>query len=254
MAWALRRSRRCSMTAVRTALRLDLRRMRAGDAAMPPEGVEERRILLALTTQRDSYAALSRGLSYLFLLGSLFALAAMVVPPSIDGRVFLLVGAGLAAAALLWVRAAQMKRWGCRLLTIVGSATTATAIYLSESTDAPGALSVGVSRLHWFLTVGTFLLGGVLIHRLVLRVREYVQILDSIARTDTLTGMPNRRAWDEALPDEIARCRREGRPLCVGMIAIDHFKAFNDSRGPQEGDILLRRAAAAEQGSLLGDA
>jgi diguanylate cyclase (GGDEF)-like protein len=228
------------------------RRLRAGDASAPAEGAE-RRAILALTTQRDSYAALSRGLSYLFLLGSLFALAAMVVSPVIDARVFLLVGAGLAAAALLWVRAAHMNRWGCRLLTLVGSATTATAIYLSESVDAPGALSVGVSRVHWFLTVGTFLLGGVLIHRLVLRVREYVQLLDDIARTDTLTGMPNRRAWDEALPDEIARCRREGRPLCVGILDIDHFKAYNDSRGHQEGDALLRRAAAAWQGALRED-
>ena len=206
---------------------------------------------IRLRSQRDSYAALSRGLAYLFLLGSLFALAALVIAPASETRpaVFALIGAGMGAAAVLWVRANHMNRWTCRLLTLVGSAATATAIYLTESGDS-AAQSGDMSRIHWFLTVGTFLLGGVLIHRLVLRLREYVQILDSIARTDTLTGVPNRRAWDEALPPELDRCRREGRTVCVAMIDIDHFKAFNDSRGHQEGDVLLRRAATAWQGQL----
>jgi diguanylate cyclase (GGDEF)-like protein len=207
---------------------------------------------LRLRSRRASYAALSRGLAYLFLLGSLFAIAALAIAPANDSRprVIALVGAGMGAAALLWLRAERMRRWGCRLLTVVGSAATATAVYLTESVDSPAAQSTDISRLHWFLTVGTFLLGGVLIHRLVLRLREYVQILDSIARTDTLTGAPNRRAWDEALPAELDRCRREGRPVCVAMIDIDHFKAFNDSRGHQEGDMLLRRAATAWVGQL----
>jgi diguanylate cyclase len=208
-----------------------------------------------LRSQRDSYAALSRALSYLFLVGSMFALAAMVITPANDSRpaVVALIGAGMGAAAVLWLRAHRMNRWTCRLLTLVGSAATATAVYLTESVDAHGTQSVDVSRVHWFLTVGTFLLGGVLIHRLVLRLREYVQILDSIARTDTLTAIPNRRAWDEALPSEIDRCRREGRPVCVAMIDIDHFKTYNDSRGHQEGDMLLRRAATAWQGQLRED-
>ncbi len=196
---------------------------------------------------RESYAALSRGLAYLFLLGSLFALAAMAISAGgrFSTRTVILVGAGVCSAGLLWLRAHRMNRWGIRLLTVVGSAATATAIYLSESTDLPGEESLLVSRVHWFLTVGTFLLGGVLIHRLVLRLREYVRVLDAMARTDTLTGVGNRRSWDEALPLELERCRAEGRSICVGMIDIDHFKAFNDSRGHPEGDQLLQRAAAA---------
>jgi diguanylate cyclase len=194
----------------------------------------------------DSYAALARGLSYLFLLGSLFALAAMVVSGGgWRGHVLVLVGVGAASAALLWLRAERMHRWGCRLLTLVGSAATATAVYLTESSDSPGTESLVVSRVHWFLTVGTFLLGGVLIHRLVLRMRSYVRVLDTMARTDTLTGVANRRSWDEALPEELERCRREGRSVCVGMIDIDHFKSFNDSRGHPEGDKLLQRATTA---------
>jgi len=210
---------------------------------------------LGLRAQQDSYAALARALAYLFVVGSLFALAAMVITPANDTRpaVVALIGAGMAAAAVLWLRAHRMNRWTCRLLTLVGSAATATAVYLTESSDTSGSGGIDAQKLHWFLTVGTFLLGGVLIHRLVLRLREYVQILDDIARTDQLTSVPNRRAWDEALPAELDRCRREGRPVCVAMIDIDHFKAFNDSRGHQEGDMLLRRATTAWQGQLRDD-
>jgi diguanylate cyclase (GGDEF)-like protein len=199
-----------------------------------------------LGSAEASYAALARGLAYLFLLGSIFALAAMLVSGGgWRGHVLVLVGAGAACAALLWLRAERMNRWGCRLLTVAGSAATVTAVYLTESSDSPGTQSLVVSRVHWFLTVGTFLVGGVLIHRLVLRLRAYVRVLDALARTDTLTGVANRRTWDEALPDELQRCRREDRTVCVGMIDIDHFKSFNDSRGHPEGDRLLQRAVTA---------
>jgi diguanylate cyclase (GGDEF)-like protein len=220
-------------------------------AALSARTSPESAAAFRLRSRRDSYAALSRALAYLFLLGSLFALAALVIAPDNDLRpaVLALIGAGMGAAALLWLRADRMNRWTCRALTVVGSAATATAVYLGESADQ----GLDVSRLHWFLTVGTFLLGGVLIHRLVLRLREYVQLLDTLARTDTLTAIPNRRAWDEALPAELDRCRREERAVCVAMLDLDHFKTFNDSRGHQEGDMLLRRAATAWQGQLRED-
>jgi len=69
--------------------------------------------------------------------------------------------------------------------------------------------------------------------------------LESIARTDDLTGLPNRRSWEEELPREVSRAAREGRPLCVAMLDLDHFKQFNDENGHQAGDRLLKQAAAA---------
>ena len=69
--------------------------------------------------------------------------------------------------------------------------------------------------------------------------------LESIARTDDLTGLPNRRAWEEELPRELMRAQRTSLPLCVAMIDLDHFKAYNDDRGHQAGDRLLKQAAAA---------
>jgi diguanylate cyclase (GGDEF)-like protein len=69
--------------------------------------------------------------------------------------------------------------------------------------------------------------------------------LQEAARTDDLTGLPNRRAWDEELPRELARAARDARPVCVAMLDLDRFKRFNDDRGHQAGDRLLKRAASA---------
>ena len=68
--------------------------------------------------------------------------------------------------------------------------------------------------------------------------------LEAVARTDDLTGLANRRAWDEHLPRELARAERDERPLCVAMIDLDRFKDYNDERGHQAGDRLLKQVAA----------
>ena len=66
-----------------------------------------------------------------------------------------------------------------------------------------------------------------------------------LAAIDPLTGVYNRRSWDEHLLRELARARRERVPLSVMMIDLDHFKRFNDEHGHQAGDRLLVEAAAA---------
>ena len=74
--------------------------------------------------------------------------------------------------------------------------------------------------------------------------------LEAIARTDDLTGLANRRAWDELLPTELARARRDDGALCVAMLDLDRFKAYNDEYGHQTGDRLLKAAAGAWRGAL----
>lgn len=68
--------------------------------------------------------------------------------------------------------------------------------------------------------------------------------LESLARTDALTGLANRRALDEALPVALAGARRTGHPLSIAMLDLDHFKRYNDEQGHQAGDDLLQRIAA----------
>jgi diguanylate cyclase (GGDEF)-like protein len=81
---------------------------------------------------------------------------------------------------------------------------------------------------------------------------ELLTRLESIARTDDLTGLPNRRAWEEELPREVLRSSRDKRPLCVAMVDLDHFKVYNDEHGHQAGDRLLKQAAAAWTTELRG--
>lgn len=68
--------------------------------------------------------------------------------------------------------------------------------------------------------------------------------LSELSATDSLTGLANRRRFDEALETEWARAARAGRPLAVILADVDHFKAYNDRYGHQAGDECLRRVAA----------
>jgi diguanylate cyclase (GGDEF)-like protein len=68
--------------------------------------------------------------------------------------------------------------------------------------------------------------------------------------SDALTGLPNRRAWREALDHEVHRRRRTGRPFCLVMIDLDNFKQLNDTQGHPAGDHHLRRCAAAWRAEL----
>jgi diguanylate cyclase (GGDEF)-like protein/PAS domain S-box-containing protein len=63
------------------------------------------------------------------------------------------------------------------------------------------------------------------------------------AASDGLTGLANRRHFDERLRDEWARAKRDGTPLSLLMIDVDHFKKFNDQYGHQAGDACLRSVA-----------
>jgi diguanylate cyclase (GGDEF)-like protein len=80
---------------------------------------------------------------------------------------------------------------------------------------------------------------------LLAQVGALYQRVGRLARTDPLTGVLNRRVWDQELPRELARAERNGQPLCVALIDMDRFKAFNDQHGHQAGDRLLKAAGAA---------
>jgi len=67
--------------------------------------------------------------------------------------------------------------------------------------------------------------------------------LERLSLTDTLTNLPNRRGFREALQREKARCRRETEPLAIMLLDIDHFKRVNDEYGHDAGDEVLRHFA-----------
>ena len=64
-----------------------------------------------------------------------------------------------------------------------------------------------------------------------------------MAQTDALTGLPNRRGWEQRLSALLSAARRSQRPLVVALADLDRFKSYNDRGGHQAGDDLLRTFA-----------
>jgi diguanylate cyclase len=76
------------------------------------------------------------------------------------------------------------------------------------------------------------------------RLRENLEQARREAMTDGLTSLANRKAFDEALDRASANAEAKGEPLCLAVLDIDHFKAFNDTWGHQTGDQVLRYVAS----------
>lgn len=68
--------------------------------------------------------------------------------------------------------------------------------------------------------------------------------LESESATDGLTGLKNRRSFDERLQEELSAALRSGTPLALALLDVDRFKAYNDSFGHPAGDEVLRSVAA----------
>lgn len=79
---------------------------------------------------------------------------------------------------------------------------------------------------------------------------EQQKSLETLAAKDALTGLANRRTFDDTLAVEVRRASRAGTPLSVLMIDVDCFKSFNDAYGHQRGDDCLRAVAQAVVSAL----
>ena len=80
---------------------------------------------------------------------------------------------------------------------------------------------------------------------LALRAASLRAEVGRLADTDSLTGLPNRRVFQEALARELAVADRRGEPCALILLDVDHFKGINDSLGHQAGDEVLRRVGRA---------
>ena len=77
------------------------------------------------------------------------------------------------------------------------------------------------------------------------RLEEVTERLAQLAHEDHLTGLANRRTFDEMLGKEIERARRSNLPLALVLADIDHFKSYNDTYGHPAGDTVLRAVGSA---------
>lgn len=97
--------------------------------------------------------------------------------------------------------------------------------------------------------LAVFLLSSHLFARLqTTRIRK--DMLENLVMQDPLTGVPNRRKFQEVLAAEKSRCKRSNHQISVLMIDIDYFKGFNDRFGHQAGDMALRSVAQALSATL----
>ena len=101
------------------------------------------------------------------------------------------------------------------------------------------------------LIVYPFAVGAVTYH-LARRVRSQNRLLEELSRTDTLSGLPNRAHWEEAVAVASARCRSSAQESALLMLDIDHFKDINDRYGHPAGDAVIRAVAAILRDCLRG--
>ena len=98
-----------------------------------------------------------------------------------------------------------------------------------------------VPTARWLITVGTVASVGVLVAMLKARVESLVQRLSESARTDPLTGLLNRRGFEEHFEYELERARRGSGRLSIVLLDLDYFKVVNDRYGHVVGDEALER-------------
>src|SRR3954451_3615972 len=184
--------------------------------------------------------------------GSCLLLAGANVLPETAIPGFLLIGSLLITAAVyfdghtssvyaffyVWVGVEAFYFLSRRLATL--QVLFAGAAYYWTLTVVPGD---GMAAQRWLLTIGTALVAGLLVSYQRDRIDRLVHSLTDAAKTDPLTGLLNRRGFEETFGMELERSRRSRRPLSVVAGDLDGFKLVNDRLGHHAGDQALQALA-----------
>ena len=216
----------------------------------------------------------------MFAAGAALTLVALVLPhgegpdPVSDA---ITSGVALLCAAVVLKAGPRMRVWHFHVLLQVGNLLIAIGMYTGGSMEATenysllylwgalyaayffsrrvmllhfagGALGYGLVLLvnepnnhwvsEWFVMMGSFMIAGMIVNWLTHQIRL-------LARTDSLTGLFNRRTMEEELARELERAARDNRPVTVLLIDVDNLKEVNDTLGHSAGDRLLKACGAA---------
>jgi GGDEF domain-containing protein len=120
--------------------------------------------------------------------------------------------------------------------------------------------SLGSDLYHAVYVLGVpAALTGIGLFALFLLAEDLAHDMRNLAIVDPLTGLLNRRGFDEAARRVKAQCRRGGIPVCVAVADLDHFKSINDRLGHKAGDLVLsefarRLRAGLREGDLVSRA
>ncbi len=139
-------------------------------------------------------------------------------------------GAILYALPVLWTTIFFGRRGAIAIVTCVGVGEAAALLLLPAASAYPG---------RWVDVMVTTTAIAIVAHVLESRSEGLLERLRSEARTDPLTGLLNRRAFDEYASRELAHAGRDDRPIALATFDIDHFKQINDEHGHVVGDRAL---------------
>jgi diguanylate cyclase (GGDEF)-like protein len=136
-----------------------------------------------------------------------------------------------------------------------GVATAAAAMLLTVFWAVLQSVPLGVigyaARGATFASIGLLVGVQAELRRALWEERErLMQELRAAALRDQLTGLANRRAWDERFAYDLATASRSARPLSVAVIDLDELKHVNDTHGHAHGDRVIQRCAQAWRGAV----
>jgi diguanylate cyclase (GGDEF)-like protein len=237
-----------------------------------------------LRRNSSDWSIMLRSLMVIWTIGATFFLIVVLVsepPAGARGDLLSIDVIGFAVVAMLYVGRDRLPHWTPDVCAYVLYLVVGGMITLYQDIDSPYAffylwLSVhsfyflpwkraapqvvfiavnyGASLLaipgpdfpimRWTITVLTTVVTCTLVALLRRRVDGLIASLAATARSDPLTGLRNRRAYDELITLEVERAVRTGQPLTLVLGDLDHFKRINDKLGHPAGDRVLRRVAA----------
>ena len=229
------------------------------------------------------HSARAAALGWLFLVAAVLGPVSVIVPHDPVTVVWaeLVISAFAGGLALLVrVRGPRLAEWAYPVLVATGTLLASAAIHFSGGAPNSGTMfylwvslfafyfmsrRVALAQValigacfavvlvlrpppfpavsHWTTTIGTILGAGLLVGVLRTRMDALITRLADAARTDVLTGLLNRRGFQQVVELEIERSRRTGRPFALVVGDLDHFKTVNDRLGHAGGDAALRRLA-----------
>src|SRR3954451_12407100 len=188
--------------------------------------------------------------SFACVSGALLLLAPQIIPPQLITYVLLcgnlLISVGIyftqssgSVYALLYVWVGFQAAYFFPPRHVIGHVAVTGITYSVALACVPG----GDRGQRWLLMFGVVAVIALMVGVLRERVDRLIARLADAARTDALTGLLNRRGFQELMEVETERALRSSRPLAILVGDLDHFKHLNDRYGHAAGDLALRRFA-----------
>lgn len=150
--------------------------------------------------------------------------------------------------SLLYLGPIALGTWYAGRVAGIALSGSAAVLWLTADGSVPDALHPFVPLWNLLVRIAVFwIVVELLVAQRLVLAREA-----RLARTDSLTGLDNQRAFYEAAARELARAERYGHPISLIYLDLDDFKQVNDREGHSAGDELLRVVAATLRATLRG--